>query len=261
MITLKDRLSRLTYREACRLLGDDGEHLIGRGGRYDIDIEHQVTWQDDLLKIRVDEATVAVSQSAERPKFLRFTCSQCTRACEHLGAALSLILEEKLSLGLSAPPPEKVPVESLPDEALVGLAIEERAERAKTEKMVLKAIGGNGVWADYTITNRSSGKSYRVALRGWERGESYCSCPDFKKNTLGTCKHVIYALSEIKKRFPKSALQKPFRVTDIAVHLRYGEQTELRILVPERVDKEAMALLHPVVKSSGQGCQGSDRPK
>jgi hypothetical protein len=36
MITLKDRLSHLTYREACKLLGPEGERLIRKGGKYAI---------------------------------------------------------------------------------------------------------------------------------------------------------------------------------------------------------------------------------
>ena len=56
---------------------------------------------------------------------------------------------------------------------------------------------------------RSSGKTYRVALRGWKRGDSYCTCPDFRKNTLGTCKHILYALGEVKKRFSKDRERNP----------------------------------------------------
>jgi len=37
-------------------------------------------------------------------------------------------------------------------------------------------------WTDYEVTSATSGKSYRVALRGMLRGQSYCSCPDFRKN-------------------------------------------------------------------------------
>jgi len=54
--------------------------------------------------------------------------------CEHQGSALSLILEEKLTLGLSAPPPERIPIESLSDEALVKEALADRTQRAQTEK-------------------------------------------------------------------------------------------------------------------------------
>lgn len=31
-LTLKDRLSRLTFRQACKLLGAEGERLIRQGG-------------------------------------------------------------------------------------------------------------------------------------------------------------------------------------------------------------------------------------
>jgi hypothetical protein len=104
---------------------------------------------------------------------LNFQCSACTTACEHLGAAFSLILEEKLALGLAAPPPEKVPIESLTDAELVEQAVSERLERAKNQKMRLKSLNPDKLWTDYTVMNCSSGKTYRVALRGWERGESY----------------------------------------------------------------------------------------
>jgi hypothetical protein len=247
MLSLKDRLSRLTYREACKLLGPEGGALIRQGGKYEIDIDGQVTWGDDLLKMDLGIADVTFTLSSDRFKTLRFNCGTCTKACEHLGAAFSLILEEKLALGLSAPPPEKVPVESLSDKKLVRIAIEERAERAKTEKMSLKSADGKGIWTDYTLTNRSSGKTYRVALRGWERGDSYCSCPDFRKNTLGTCKHILYALTAAKRRLLKSVQNKPCQITTIAVHLRYGEETELRVLVPDGLDKRVMAFLRPVM--------------
>jgi SNF2 family DNA or RNA helicase len=153
--------------------------------------------------------------------------------------AFSLILEEKLSLGLSAPPPEKQPVESLNDEELIKLAIEERSERAKNEKMQLKSMNKHELWTDYTITSHSSGKSYRVALRGWERGDSYCSCPDFRKNTLGTCKHLLYIIEEVKKRFSKTVRETPYQVRNIGVHLRYGEETEL---LPYQLDGIAFAV-------------------
>ena len=59
-------------------------------------------------------------------------------------------------------------------------------------------------WTDYVVTSQLSGKTYRVALRGEQRGESYCSCPDFRVNTLGTCKHILYALQRVKSRFSRS---------------------------------------------------------
>jgi hypothetical protein len=198
----------------------------------------------------------ASSLTSEKPKALRFNCSRCTKACDHLGAAFSLILEEKLSLGLSAPPPERVPVESLSDGELVEQAIALRSERAKTEKMVLRSMDAGELWTDYALTNRSSGKTYRVALRGWKRGDSYCTCPDFRKNTLGTCKHILYALEEVKKRFRKTVRETPHRIKDIGIHLKYGEEVELRLLVPEDLDPKTTSLLRPFMNKPIQDIRG-----
>jgi SNF2 family DNA or RNA helicase len=111
--------------------------------------------------------------------------------------------------------------------------------------MQLKAATKNELWTDYAVTNLASGKSYRVALRGWERGDSYCSCPDFRKNTLGTCKHILYAMSEAKKRFSEKVRNTPYKVNGMAVHLRYGEETELRILVPDNLDGKVRTWVRP----------------
>jgi len=245
--TLKDRLSHLTYRGVCKLLGPEGERLIRQGGKYHIDIDEQVTWGTNLLRVNFGEAIVTIALTPESSKPLHFSCCECRTSCEHVGAAFSLILEEKLSLGLSAPPPEKLPVESLSDEELTREAINERMDRARTEKMTLKSMNTSELWTDYTITSHSSGKSYRVALRGWERGDSYCSCPDFRKNTLGTCKHILYALQEVKNRFSKALKKTPYETRDICVHLKYGEEMEVRMLIPDRLDPQVITLIRPLM--------------
>ena len=43
MITLKDKLSHLSYTQACKLLGPQGKQLIQEGGKYDIDLFEHVT--------------------------------------------------------------------------------------------------------------------------------------------------------------------------------------------------------------------------
>ncbi len=250
MIKLKDKLSHLTYRQACKLLGPEGSQLIRAGGKYEIDITEQVVLKNDLFRLSLHDAVVTISLRPERNQRLHFDCSACTTACAHVGAAFSLILEEKLALGLSAPPPERIPVESLSDKELVEQAIADRVERARSEKMELRSIDSNKLWTDYTITNSSSGKTYRVALRGWERGDSYCSCPDFRKNTLGTCKHILHALEKVKKRFNKTVKNTPYEVKDICIHIQYGEKLELRVLVPKDLDTETMELLRPVTNKS-----------
>jgi hypothetical protein len=245
MINLKDKLSHLTYRQACKLLGAKGEKLIRQGGKYEIDLSEQVVLRRNIFQLNLGEAVITIRLDPEKNQKLNFQCSACTTACEHLGAAFSLILEEKLALGLAAPPPEKVPIESLTDAELVEQALSERVERAKNQKMRLNSLNPDKLWTDYTVMNCSSGKTYRVALRGWERGESYCSCPDFRKNTLGTCKHILHVLDKMKSRFNKSVRETPYQIRSIAVYMNYGKDLELRLLVPKNFDQQAMALLHP----------------
>jgi hypothetical protein len=78
--------------------------------------------------------------------------------CEHAGAAFSLILEEKLALGLAGAPPARAPAENVSEEALIAQAFAERAERSRTEKMRLTSLDSQGIWTDYALTNAASGR-------------------------------------------------------------------------------------------------------
>jgi superfamily II DNA or RNA helicase len=246
MKTLKDKLAHLTFRGACKLLGPEGEKLIRRGGQHEIDIALQVTLRDDVFRLLIGKSVVEVTPAADARQALRIRCTTCGSPCEHQGAALSVILEDKLALGLSAPPAERTPVESLSGEELVKQAIAERLERAHTEKMELNSLDPNTLWTDYTVTSKVSGRTYRVALRGWERGDCYCSCPDFRKNTLGTCKHILHALEQVKTHFSETQRRTPYQPTNVFVHLHYGEDLELRLVAPPGLNGEASDLLDPI---------------
>ena len=246
VLTLFDLLSRLTLRKAAALLGTKGEHLIAAGGQYEIDIASQVRFGRDEFRLAVDHSTVTVAVSPAARGRLAWHCDTCDIPCVHAGAAFSLILEEKLALGLAAAPPEMPPVESLSEEALIALALSEREERARNEKMRVISASPLEIWTDYTVTNAASGKTYRVALRGWRPGESYCSCPDFRKNTLGTCKHILNALNKARRRFAPATRNRPYQQRTLSVHLAYGEAIELRLLVPSRLSDRAKAIVRPI---------------
>lgn len=245
MITLKDKLSHLSYTQACKLLGPQGKQLILEGGKYDIDPFEQVTLNSRRFSLNLNDARVDIVLDSHKPQRLKIGCSACPVVCEHQGAALSLILEEKLTLGLSVPPPERTPMESLSDEALIKTAIADRIQRAQTEKMRLQSCDPRTLWTDYILTSHVSGKSYRIALRGWESGESYCSCPDFRKNTLGTCKHIIYALDKVRKKFNRTDRETPAAIKEICVYLRYGQQLQLGMLIPDNLAPQVSRHLKP----------------
>ncbi len=246
-MNLKDRLSHLSFQEARKLLGPKGDRLIRQGGRYEIDIAAQVELDANRFRARLNGSEVVIELDPFRNRKLLYRCSSCDLPCEHAGAALSLILEEKLALGLAIPPPDKAPLETLDDEELIQRALEERAERMRKDRMSLESADPEAVWTDYSVTSHASGKTYRVALRGFKRGESYCSCPDFKVNTLGTCKHIMYVQQEVKRRFSDAQLQQPYRRTHVSVVLLYGKDVELRVLPPhEQLEGAAAELIAPL---------------
>ena len=97
---------------------------------------------DDLFRLSLNGAVATITLPAEARQQLHWHCTRCQGACEHVGAAFSLILElavEKVALGLAAPPPERVPIESLSEEELVAQAVAERDERSRKERMTLAA--------------------------------------------------------------------------------------------------------------------------
>src|SRR5437867_536014 len=189
-LTLIDKLSRLSYQKTLKLLGSGAPQLLRAGNRWDFRIEEDVYLGEDLFRLRFPPApgesesepiAVTICLMADSYDRLHWSCTACESLCEHIGAAFSLILDEKMTLGLAAPPPERVPVESLTEQELIERAIEERLERARTERMTVKSANPEQPWTDYTVASTISGKTYRVAVRG--PGESYCSCPDFRTNT------------------------------------------------------------------------------
>lgn len=253
-LNLKDRLSRLTFLEACKLLGPEGKQLIQKNANcWDFKIQNDVYLGDDLFRLRIpgeyvgsQPVMVTVNLMAEAYDRLNWNCTKCDGACGHVGAAFSLILEEKLRLGLAAPPKPRVAVESLAEDELIARALADRAERAKEEKMQIKSADDSQPWTDYVVTNRLSGKSYRVALRGLEPGDSFCSCPDFRTNTLGTCKHVLHVVNKVKRRFESRQLRKVYKPNRLALHLRYDGDVTLWISAPERLDDRAARLVDPL---------------
>jgi superfamily II DNA or RNA helicase len=159
---------------------------------------------------------------------------------------VSLVLEEKTPLGLAAEPDEERPLETLSEPELIEHALRERQERARSEKFRFHAADPQRPWTDYTITSALSGKSYRVALRGEERGQSYCSCPDFRTNTLGTCKHILHVLRRVRRRFPAAVRGRPYRNREAFVHVLYGEQLTLHLQLPERADPQLAKIAGPL---------------
>jgi SNF2 family DNA or RNA helicase len=65
-----------------------------------------------------------------------------------------------------------------------------RQQMAAKESFEIKNLGTQTVYSDYSVYSHSSHNTYKVAMRSRDNSLNFCSCPDFKTNQLGTCKHI-----------------------------------------------------------------------
>ncbi len=238
------RLASLTYYQACQLMGEAGADLMRQGEReFEIDCDRDVFLGGDLFRVRLPDANLSdglaiatFTRQSARSKQLQPNCDHCEGPCLHQAAALAYLLDAKSVLGLAAPPDESVPLEHLTHDELHVRALAERQKRAAEERMTVRSTDTSRPWTDYILTSESSGKTYRVALRGREAGQSYCSCPDFRTNHLGTCKHVLHVQAKIEKRFSAAQLRSPYQRKNISLRLHYANPLGVRFNMPYKPD-------------------------
>src|SRR5690348_4128654 len=91
-LNLKDRLSRLTFLEAAKLLGPEGKRLIQKSAnRWDFKIEEDVYLGNDLFRLRFpvfnggQPVVATITLMAEARDRLNWNCTHCEGACDHVG--------------------------------------------------------------------------------------------------------------------------------------------------------------------------------
>jgi len=112
--------------------------------------------------------------------------------------------------------------------------IDIRRQRAVEGKFRIQNIGRNRVFSDYQVSNPSSGGSYRVGIRGFDVGDNSCNCPDYRTNTLGTCKHIEAVIAALREDTPARVRHRKAVVARPEVFLHYGEQLRLGLALPPR---------------------------
>ncbi|HEX4592561.1 MAG TPA: SWIM zinc finger family protein, partial [Gemmataceae bacterium] len=112
--------------------------------------------------------------------------------------------------------------------------IDLRRQRARTGRFQIDNLGSKRVFSDFRVTNPASGGNYTVAVRGFAVGDNTCTCPDFKANTLGTCKHIEAVLASLEDEAPPHVRQRKAAVTRPEIYLHYGEQLTLGLHLPPR---------------------------
>jgi superfamily II DNA or RNA helicase len=115
-----------------------------------------------------------------------------------------------------------------------GMPLEEwqialRRQFGREQKFKIKNVGDHRIFSTFEVYNPESKNAYRVAIRGTEPGDNYCSCADFATNTLGTCKHIECTLAKLQRQpGGKGALRAGFQPPYSEVYLQYGSQRTVR---------------------------------
>lgn len=133
---------------------------------------------------------------------------------------------------------------------LIEQQIAERRERAQNAIARVLDRPAGGAYGDYKIKS-TSGQTYRIALRGPDLFENYCSCPDFAANTLGTCKHIEALLLRLRRRGRKDTARSGYRRTRASISLQYGETVAVRLRLPEEPSPALQSIAATYFDSQG----------
>jgi len=94
-------------------------------------------------------------------------------------------------------------------EGMIKRVLDERREKA--EKGEYRIEFADNPYGEHELFNEQS-KLYKLTFRDIDAEQGYCSCPDYRTNKLGTCKHLMHAFDRFGKRgqVPPPAQEYPF---------------------------------------------------
>ena len=107
-----------------------------------------------------------------------------------------------------------------------------RQQIAADENFGIQKTSDGVVFGDYKVYSSKTSNTYKVALRSADNSLNFCSCPDFKTNQLGTCKHIEAVLLQIKSKAAlKRKLAIPYIPPYTSVYLDYGGQRKVKLRI------------------------------
>lgn len=151
-----------------------------------------------LVEDRFADFQVEVQHGADKIE-TRCSCISLLECCTHSAAAL-ISLQNHLRLQEAPPSSEG---EAYTRKEMMIRVLRERKDKADKEDMKLEF--GDSVYGFHTVKT-ASGRSYQITIRDVETEDGYCSCPDFKTNKLGSCKHLMFAIDRLKQTTPVDKL-------------------------------------------------------
>lgn len=124
-----------------------------------------------------------------------------------------------------------------------NVQIERRQERALAGHYEITNLGEDPVFSTYAV-HSESGRTYEVWIRSLKEPANSCTCPDFKTNLVGTCKHVEAVLVHLAQTYQSELLREGHLSSPRPqVYLHYGETVQIKVARPEVSDPTWESLL------------------
>jgi hypothetical protein len=125
-------------------------------------------------------------------------------------------------------------------EGMIKRVVDERRNKAHQAKYSIEFA--DNIYGEHLLTNEK-GRQYYITFRDMKRKHGYCSCPDYRTNKLGTCKHLIFAFDKIAAENGFSNEQLP-AYPFIEVFLNPFREYKISWFYPEKPSGEVAELLY-----------------
>jgi superfamily II DNA or RNA helicase len=121
--------------------------------------------------------------------------------------------------------------------------IERRRKRGIEDLAKIVNQGRHPVYSVFEITSTSE-RTYTVQIRSLRKRLNTCTCPDYRTNTIGTCKHIEGVLANLEKEFTDRWEEFIVQAPPVAqMYVHYAERTTVRVTLPFPENKRLQALL------------------
>jgi len=121
--------------------------------------------------------------------------------------------------------------------------IKRRRKRGKEELVKIVNQGQHPVYSTFEVTSTSE-RVYTVQIRSLAERLNTCTCPDYRTNTIGTCKHIEGVLANLEEEFAgqwDEFIAQALPIAQLYVH--HAERTTLRVTLPFPERKKLHTLL------------------
>lgn len=129
--------------------------------------------------------------------------------------------------------------------------IERRRKRGIEELTKIVNQGRHPVYSVFEVTSISD-RTYAVQIRSLTERLNTCTCPDYRTNTIGTCKHIEGVLANLEKEFADRWEEFIAQAPPVAqMYVHYAERITVRVTLPFPENKRLRALLTRYFDSEG----------